>query len=270
MEASYGVRGMSEREVTPPLPPRISLEDTFRPWEPRDIDTLMVSLEGARWYRELVEEFGDLKPLVEYTAKKYLAPSLVPYITRLIEVSRNASARESRVGRRFIEELRSGVTPSAVDRFVQRYLGVRPYSGVFAPLSALPGMKYAPAPPEGMVTISGPYRPGFYFADATVAETLTVRPDKRIEGPLFFTRKDHSWEVRFDGVGMGGVIVWVLWEFIFCILFRFWIPVVVWVGKTPSVMRFTMSIDYTYDTAYSIMSLAMGKEPIGVTLRKVL
>jgi hypothetical protein len=269
------------REVAPPPPPMITIEGLLRDWARDDVSSLVASVLETRWGREVEEVVAgrfDVGALVEYAARRYLPPGALSYYMDIVELTRDSSARESRVAGVILDRLSRAESLAeakmVVDESVETYIGLRPYVGI-ASLAPAILQSIIPAPPEGIPSISGPYRPGNYYVDAEVAQILTITPEPRGSGPLFFTRNNHAWEVEFVAEPgrevTAGVTVWFLWEYIYCILFRYWIPVRVgvWTGNR-ILSRFNVSINYKYVTAYAIQPAWSSDGRVAVTLRKII
>jgi hypothetical protein len=264
-------------EYAPALPPEISVEGLLKRWTVDDVKNFTTAVLGTRWAREIAEVVPfDLSEVIAYVVEKYIPAGASSYYSELLAVTRDSSARESRVGLDVLDRLsrcRSvSEARSVVDDAVSRYMGLRSYVGLVSMLGPL--STSIPAPPEGIPSVAGPYEPGYYYADGEAAQSLTIVPSDRGMGPLFFTRKNHAWEVEYIAEPGGSVrcstIVWVLWELIWCILFRFWIPIQVYVGEGSRVLnRFRMSIDYTYVVAYAIQPVWSSDGKVAISLRKI-
>jgi len=262
------------KEVAPALPPRISVENLIRPWRPAELDVAVRAVLETRWAREIAEAVPfDLPELIKYTVEKYVPPGAEPYYREMLAVTKASSARESRIGADVMDRLARCATieeaKAVMDSSIERYIGIARYVGLVTALGPVGEM--IPAPPEGIPSVSGPYRPGHYYTDAEVAQSLFSEPVASGAGPLFFTRDNHAWEVTFTGRGIkASVTVWFLWEFIFCILFRWWIPIRVYVGEGDRLIcRFRTSIDYRYVVAYAAQPAWSSKHRVEVTVAKI-
>jgi len=264
-----------EREIAPPTPPEVRAEDVLRPFTDTELGDLHAALADVVSYGEVVKEAelpeDEARRLTTLLAEKYLAPGLMNYYKTVLSVIKDSSARESRIGALFLDRVRglrrAEAVMRVVDDFVQTYIGFRahvppllaPLVTPFETVITAAKLPTPPSPPERFPpTTAGPFSTGHYYVDGEAGDTLLIKPeDGRVNGPLLFTRKNHSWEVRFRSAkrGAGGVVLWFLYEFIFCILFRWWIPVRV--PKTVELpgdqaVKFTTSIDYRYVTAYAV------------------